>query len=209
MQHDAKPKFCKPRKVPFALEEVVPLELKRLENAGVIESIPYSDWASPIVIVPKADGQVRICGDFKKTVNPSIHTEQYPLPNPDELFQKLQGGQLFTKLDLKAAYLQMELDDESKKYFVINTPDGLKRNNRMVYGGSSGPAIFQRYLENLLSTVEMTAVNQDDVVITGKNIPHHIQNVKAVLDKFLELGITLNINKCKFFQKTVDYVGFI
>ena len=209
VQHDAKPKFCKPRKVPFALEEAVSFELKRLENDGVTESIPYSDWASPIVIVPKADGQVRICGDFKKTVNPFIHTEQYPLPNPEELFQKLQGGQLFTKLDLKAAYLQMELDDESKKYFVINTPDGLKRNNRMVYGGSSGPAIFQRYLENLLSTVEMTAVNQDDVVITGKNISHHIQNVKAVLDKFLELGITLNIKKCKFFQKTVDYVGFI
>ena len=141
VQHDAKPTFCKPRKVPFALE-AVSLELKRLEN-GVIESIPYSDWASPIVIVPKADGQVRICGDFKKTVNPFIHTAQYPLPNPEELFQKLQGGQLFTKLDLKAAYLQMELDDESKKYFVINTPDGLKRNNRMVYGGSSGPAIFQ------------------------------------------------------------------
>ena len=70
----------------------------------------------------------------------------------------------------------------------------------MVYGGSSGPTIFQRYLENLLSTVEMTAVNQD-VVITGKNISHHIQNVKAVLDKFLELGITLNINKCKFFSE--------
>ena len=162
VQHDAKPKFCKPRKVPFALEEA---EFKRLENDGVIESIPYSDWASPIVIVPKADDQVRICGSFKETINPFIHTEQYPLPNPDELFQKLQGGQLFTKLDLKAAYLQMELDNESKKYLVINTPDGLKRNNRMVYGGSSGPAIFQRYLENLLSNVEMTAVNQDDVVI--------------------------------------------
>ena len=103
----------------------------------------------------------------------------------------------------------MELDDESKKYFVINTPEGLKRNNRMVYGGSSGPAIFQRYLENLLSNVEMTAVNQGDVVITGKNISHHIHNVKPMFDKFLELGITLNINKCKFFQKTVDYVGFI
>ena len=183
--------------------------MKRLENDGVIESIPYSDWASPIVIVPKADGQVRICGEIKNSINPFIHTEQYPFPNPDELFQKLQGGQLFTELDLKAAYLQMELDDESKMYFVINTPDGLKRNNRMVYGGSSGPAIFQRYLENLLSNVEMTAANQDAVVITENNISHHIYNVKAVLDKFLELGILLNINKCKFFQKTVECVGFI
>ena len=89
-------------------------ELKRLENEDIIKSIPYSDWASPMVIVPKADGLVRICGDFKRAINPFINTEQYPLPGPDELFQKIQGGRSFSKLDLKAAYLQMELDDESK-----------------------------------------------------------------------------------------------
>ena len=206
---DATPIFRKSRKVPFALEEAVSRELKRLEDEGIIQSIPYSDWASPIVIVPKADGQIRITGDFKRTINPSIHTEQYPLPNPEELFQKMQGGKLFTKLDLKEAYLQIELHEECKKYFVINTPDGLKQNNRMVYGGPSGPAIFQRFLSGQLKDVEMIAVNQDDVLISGRNTTHHIKNLKEVLDKFRELGITLNLKKCKFFQTKVEYVGFI
>ena len=102
------------------------------------------------MVVPKADGQLRICGDFKATINPYINTEQYPLPAADDLFQKMQGGKRFTKLDLKTAYLQMELDDDSKQYLVINTEDGLKQFNRMPYGITSGPAIFQRKLSNEL-----------------------------------------------------------
>ena len=118
---DAVPKFCKPRKVPFALQEGVSMELKRMENEGVLSLVAYSEWASPIVIVPKADGQIRICGDFKSTINPYINAEQYPLPSVDELFQKMQGGKRFTRLDLRTAYLQMELDECSRKYLVVNT----------------------------------------------------------------------------------------
>ena len=80
---DAKPKFCYPRKVPFALDDAVKQELKNLEEDGILKPVSYSDWASPLVIVPKPDGQVRICGDFKKTINPFTETEQYPMPNPD------------------------------------------------------------------------------------------------------------------------------
>ena len=109
-------------------------------------SVSYSEWASPIVVVPKADGQIRICGDVKSTINPFIHTEQYPLPGADELFQKMQGGKLFSNLGLKTAYLQMELDETSKKYLIVNTEDGLKQFNRMPYGITSCPAIFQRKL---------------------------------------------------------------
>ena len=73
------------------------------------------------MIVQKADGQIRICGDFKRTINPFINTEQYPLPGPHDLFEKMQGGETFSKLDLKNAYLQMELDEDCRKYLVINT----------------------------------------------------------------------------------------
>ena len=137
--------------------------IKRSDEDGILTSVPYSDWAGPIVVVPKADGQIRICGDFKATVNPYINTEQYPLPGADELFQKMQGGKRFSKLDLKTAYLQMELDDESKKYLIINTEDGLKQSNRMPYGITSGPAIFQRKLAHELMHIEMTVVNIDDI----------------------------------------------
>ena len=125
------------------------------------------------MIVPKPDGQVRICGDFKRTINPFIDTEQYPFPTADELFQKMQGGKKFTKLDLKTAYLQIELDDETMKYLVVNTPDGLKEFMRMPYGITSGPAIFQRKLAMELSHIPMTVVNIDDILISGKTDEEH------------------------------------
>ena len=206
---DAVPKFCKPRKVPFALQEGVLKELKKMENEGVLSSIAYSDWASPTVIVPKADGQIRICGDFKSTINPFINTEQYPLPGADELFQKMQGGKRFSKLDLRTAYLQMELDESSRKYLVVNTEDGLKRFNRMPYGITSGPAIFQRKLEQELRDIGMTVVNMDDILISGKDEEDHFKNLELVLQKLADLGLTLNVKKCKFFEKSIEYVGFI
>ena len=84
-------KFCRSRKMAFALQEGVHRELKRLEDDGIIKSLAYADWANPIVVVPKADGQLRIFGDFKATINPYINTEQYPLPTADDLFQKNAG----------------------------------------------------------------------------------------------------------------------
>ena len=80
---NAKPKFFKPRTVPFALKERVESELDRLERDGVLEKTPYSEWAAPIVTVPKQDGQIRICGDYKVTINPKMDVDQYPLPKPE------------------------------------------------------------------------------------------------------------------------------
>ena len=124
IEDDAKPKFYKARAVPFAMKEAVEQEIDRLEDQGILTSVPYSEWASPIVIVPKTDGSVRICGDYKVTINPVIENDTYPIPTVDEVFEKMQGGKLFSKIDLTQAYLQVELDEESKKYMVINTCKG-------------------------------------------------------------------------------------
>ena len=82
MQENAKLKFCCPRPVPFALKEPIERELYRLEEAKVIEKVPYSEWVAPIVPVPKADGKVRICGDYKVTINPVLDVDCHPLPKP-------------------------------------------------------------------------------------------------------------------------------
>ena len=88
-------------------------ELDRLTEAGVLEKVPYSEWATPVVVVPKLDGGVRLCGDYKVTVNPVLDIDQYPIPNPDDIFASLAGGQLFTTLDLSHAYNQLLLDEDS------------------------------------------------------------------------------------------------
>ena len=107
VQPDATPRFFKPRPVPFAIKASFGKELDRLEQQGIIEKVSYSEWAAPIVAVPKKDGRFRICGDYKVTVNQALSVEQYPLPKPDDLFATLAGGKVFSKLDLSQAYLQV------------------------------------------------------------------------------------------------------
>ena len=98
MKQGARPEIFKPRPVPYALKDRIEQDLDRLTALGVIEQIPYSEWAAPIVPVIKANGTVRICGEFKVTINPWLDVEQYPLPRPKELFASLRGGKKFTTL---------------------------------------------------------------------------------------------------------------
>ena len=83
----------------FALCERVEHELNRLEKDGVLQKTPYSDWAARIVAVPKREGRLHLCGDYKVTVNPVLDVDQYPLPKPEDIFVTLSGGKKFTTLD--------------------------------------------------------------------------------------------------------------
>ncbi|XP_042625658.1 uncharacterized protein K02A2.6-like [Cyprinus carpio] len=113
------PKFCPPRNVPYALRPRVEAELKRLTELGVISPVEHSDWATPVVPVSKKDGTVRLCGDFKITINPSLCVDKYPIPCIEDLFASLAGGQCFSKLDLSNAYLQMEVEENSRELLTI------------------------------------------------------------------------------------------
>lgn len=91
--------------MPFSLKETVASELDRLEEEGVLKKVDHADWAAPIVVVPKGEGQIRICGDYKVTINPELDIDRYPLPKPDDLLASLAGGQRFSKIDLTQAYI--------------------------------------------------------------------------------------------------------
>ena len=123
----ATPKYFRPRSIPFALKNEVEGELDSLVEKGVLEPVHASEWASPIVVVPKKDGRIRLCGDYKVTINPLLTIDSHPLPKPQELFAFLAGGERFTKLDLSQAYQQMRLDQCSKELVTINTHKGLYR----------------------------------------------------------------------------------
>ena len=118
----------------MALKTSVEKELEKLQRENVISPVQFSDWAAPVVPVVKGDGSVRICGDFKVTVNKYAKVEEYPLPLVDDLFASLTGGQVFTKLDLANAYLQLMVEEKSKEYLTINTHNGLFRYNRLPFG---------------------------------------------------------------------------
>ena len=131
------------------MKEKVEADLQRKENLGILQKIETSEWAAPIVPVPKPDNSVRVCGDYKVTINPHLDVNQYPLPQSEELFAALNEGVHFTKLDLSEAYIQIELDEESKKFLVINTHKGLYRVNRLSYGVASAPAIFKQTMDQV------------------------------------------------------------
>ena len=105
----------------YALRTKVEQEVSRLEKDGVIKPVQFSTWAAPTIPVLKQDGSLRICGDYKVTVNRAAKTYCFPLPRIDDLFASLAGGKAFSKLDLAHAYQQLELDDKSKELVVINT----------------------------------------------------------------------------------------
>ena len=128
-------------------------ELHRLEDLRIITRVDHNEWATYIVVVQKPNGKVRICEDYKVTVNPQLRVDQHPIPRIDELFAKLQGGQHFSKLDISDAYLQVELDDATNKLLVVNTHKGLLRYNRLSFGPAPAPAIFQKLVDNLVSGI--------------------------------------------------------
>ena len=203
----ARPKFFKPRPVPFALRERVEQELDRLERDGVLERTHYSEWAAPIVAVPKADGKIRLCGDYKVTINPVLDVDQYPLPKPEDIFATLSGGQHFTTLDLTHAYNQLLLDEESRKFVTVNTHKGLYQYTRLPFGIASAPAVFQRTMDTILQGIDGTACYIDDIIVTGKSDDEHLAHLEEVLKRLQRHGVHVNQAKCRFLQASVIFLG--
>ena len=188
---EAIPKFYKPRAVPCAIRDAVEVDLDRMERLGIVERVHTSEWAPPIVPVPKADGSIRICGDFKVTINPVLEVDQYPLLRPEDIFSILAGGQRFSKLDLVSAYQQLILDESSRQYVTVNTHKGLYRYTRLPFGVASAPAVFQNVMEKVLHGLTGVCCYLDDILVIGKTDEEHYQNLKAVLDRLQAKGLRL------------------
>ena len=172
--------FCA-RPVPYALRDKVNAELECLCKTNIIELVQFSDWAAPIVPVLKSDGSLRICRDYKQTVNQVAVPDKYPLPKVDNLLASLAGGETFTKLDLAHAYQQLVLDEESSKLVTVNTHRGLFCYKRLPFGISAAPAIFLCTMDSLLQGILKVCVYIDDVLVTGPTEEEHLANLTEVL----------------------------
>ena len=200
-------KFFKHRPPPLALKKDIEEELDRQVQLGILRPVPTSEWAAPVVPVKKSNGSIRLCGSYDLTVNTATSLESYPLPRTEELFAVLAGGQYFTKFDLREAYLQLELEEESQKYTTINTHKGLFSVTRLAYGIKSAVAIFQREMETLLAGVPHTAVFLDDLCVTGGSPAEHLLNVREVLTRLSDAGLKVNLSKTTWLAREVHYLG--
>ncbi|XP_046424706.1 uncharacterized protein K02A2.6-like [Neodiprion fabricii] len=182
----ATPKFLQPRKMPWALRDKVENELARLQQLAIISPVEYSDWGTPIVPVLKSNGTLRLCGDYKVTLNKYLEVDRYPLPRVEEVLETLRGGKIFTKLDLSEAYQQLPLTQESQKLVVISTHIGLFKYHRLPYGVATGPGSFQRVMTSLLLGIPGTIVFIDDILITAATLEIHTYRVREVLKRLNE-----------------------
>ena len=209
LKPDAQPRFCRARPVPYSLREKIEQEIDRLVDTGVIEPVRFAEWATPVVPIVKKDGSIRLCGDYKVTLNRETLTESYPLPRIDDMLASLAGGTSFSKLDLAHAYQQVVLEDESKEMATITTHRGLYRVNRLPFGVASSPSLFQRIMETVLQGLPSVSIYLDDILVTGKSVDDHCRNLEAVLSRLEDAGFRLKQEKCAFLLPSVEYLGHL
>ena len=119
----------------------------------MIEPVQFFKWAAPIIPVMKPDGKVRVCGDYKVTVNRAAKVDKYPIPKIEDLFNSLSGGKRFSKIDLSHAYMQIELDEAQKSTLRLTPTRGCFDLNVCHSGSSQPPPFFKRIMENLLQGI--------------------------------------------------------
>ncbi|XP_052751530.1 uncharacterized protein K02A2.6-like [Galleria mellonella] len=206
---DTEPVYMRARPVPRALRAAVERELNRLQKESSIYSVEHSDYGTPIVPVIKQSGEIRICGDYKTTINPKLKRDHYPLPRIEELFAALSEGEEYSKIDLTTAYMQVPLEEDSQAVTAISTHLGTFVFRRTPYGLSCVPEKFQKIMEETLRGLPNTVVFLDVICVTGPDRYSHIQNLRAVIKRLAEMGLTIKINKCSFLQTSVSYLGFV
>lgn len=186
---EAVPIYCPKRTVPIGAKDIINRELDRLLALEAIKPIKFSNWAAPIVVVKKKNGKARVCADFSTGLNTAIELCRHPLPNPNHVYDTLSGAKCFSVIDLADAYLQVELDDASRKMAVINTHRGLFEYQRLPFGVNSAPGIFQGIMDQLLGGIKGVQPYLDDVIIASKSTEEHMATINKVFKQFDQHGI--------------------
>ncbi|XP_036065872.1 uncharacterized protein LOC118598010 [Oryzias melastigma] len=193
-----------PERLLTSLKEEVDLML----SLGVIEP-SKSEWCSPVVLVPKKDGSIRFCIDFRY-LNSVSKFDSYPTPRMDELIERLGGARYLTTIDLCKGYWQVPLTPHSRELTAFRTPWGLFQFTVLPFGLHGAPATFQRLMNQVLCGVsEFAAAYLDDIVIFSDTWDEHLGHLERVLNCLQEAGLTVNPSKCVFAKPETEYLGYI
>ncbi|XP_064653221.1 uncharacterized protein K02A2.6-like [Lineus longissimus] len=203
---DAVPVQAALRAIPFAIREEVHKELDRWEKDDIVEKIDASEWVSPLVVVRKKTGNIRLCVDMRAP-NKEIVVDKFPIPSIDELLGELRGAKYFARPDLANAYHQLELNEESRDLTCFLTHQVLYRFRRVPFGLASAPSAFQKMMKIALQGLEGLQSYFDDLVVYGRTWEEYRRNLKAVLRRLSELGIKLNPAKCEFDLTEMEFLG--
>ena len=198
------------RRLPFNIRKSVELKLKELEDLDVIERVEGpTEWFSPLVVVPKrSSNEIRICVDMRRA-NQAVIRERHPIPTVDEILQELNGATVFSKIDLKWGFHQIELEPESRNITTFTTHVGLFRYKRLMFGISCAPEMYQQCVQLALQGCEGQRNISDDVIVYGSTQEEHDQRLEKVLQRMREKGLKLNPNKCNFNMSRMTFMGHV
>ncbi len=201
-----KPTIDPARRVPVALRVKVKEELDRMQQIGVIEPVEQpTEWVSSMVTIVKPN-KLRICIDPRR-LNEAVQREHYPLLTVEEVISRLPGAKYFSTFDAASGFWQIPLDEASSRLTTFNTPFGRYKFNRLPFGISSAPEVFQRVMHQMFDRIDGCEIIMDDILVWGATEEGHDERVVRVLNRAREINLKLKKEKTKIKCTTVDYMG--
>lgn len=189
--------------------EVVKEHISGLLSRQVIRK-SSSPYASPIVLVRKKDGSLRMCADYRQ-LNSKTRRDAFPLPRIEESLDALSGARLFSTLDLASGYHQVPVTEADRPKTAFCTPFGLFEWNRMPFGLCNAPSTFQRLMQRLFGDQQCQSLllYLDDIVVFSSTVEQHLKRLRVVLERLEREGLKAKLSKCSFFRKEVNYLGHV
>lgn len=209
LRANSKPVYIKARDVPYAVMSGVEDEINELVKNQIFTFVEKSDWGSPLVPVPKPNGKIRLCVDYKVAVNPQLTGAHYPIPRIDYIISQFRGSKFYCKLDLYQAYFHIEMDEESRKIQTVSTHKGTFLVNRLSMGIKTAPSEFHRIMDTVLQGLNGVMTYFDDIIVHGETIAQCQENLLACFQRLQDDNLHLNKEKCVLFQTKVAYLGYL
>ena len=198
-----------PRHIPLPLMEKVKHELERMEKQGIISRMKGpTDWCAGMVVVPKPNKKVRICVDLTH-LNKCVKRERHIMPSVDHTLAQLSNAKVFSKIDANSGFWQIELLKQSALLTTFITPFGRYCFNRLPFGISTAPELFQKRMSMALEGLDGVACLIDDILVHGSTQEEHNRRLLATLEWLQKCHITLNREKCVFSSNTVHFLGHV
>ena len=210
---DAHPRKQPLRRMPFSLRKEVARLLHDMQQNGIIEP-SKSPWASPVVLVKKRDGNHRFCVDYRglKAVTTA---DSFPLPRIDDLLDQLRESEYFSTIDSAAGFWQIRMHPSAKEKTAFVTPQGLYEFRVMPFGLTNAPGVFQRLMQQVImglnptSSPDFVSVYLDDILVFSRSLEDHLNHLRMVITRLVEVGLKLKPTKCHFARRELEHLGHV